>query len=76
MYFLICSIMFRSCKVRSKDAVMILKKLSFWKCIMYFLICSIMFRSCKVRSKDVVMIKKIKFLEMNYVFLSMFHHVP
>ena len=43
---------------------------------MYFLICSIMFRSCKVRSKDAVMIKKIKFLEMNYVFLGMFHHVP
>ena len=27
--------MFRSCKVRSKDAVMI-KKIKFWKCIMYF----------------------------------------
>ena len=35
-----------------------------------------MFRSCKVRSKDAVMIKKIKFLEMYNVFLSMFHHVP
>ena len=43
---------------------------------MYFKVCSIMFRSCKVRSKDAVMIKKIKFLEMYYVFLSMFHHVP
>ena len=35
-----------------------------------------MFRSCKVHSKDAVMIKKIKFLEMYYVFLSMFHYVP
>ena len=35
-----------------------------------------MIRSCKVRSKDAVMIKKIKFLEMYYVFLSMFHHIP
>ena len=43
---------------------------------MYFLICSIMFLSCKVRSKDAAMIKKIKFLEMHYVFLRMFHHVP
>ena len=34
-----------------------------------------MFRSCKVCSKDAVMIKQIKFLEMYYVFLSMFHHV-
>ena len=30
----------------------------------------------KVRSKYAVMIKKIKFLEMYYVFLSMFHHDP
>ena len=35
-----------------------------------------MFRSCKVCSKDAVMIEKIKFFEMYYVFLSMFHHVP
>ena len=68
--------MFCSCKVRSKERCSDdLKKLSFWKCIMYFKVCSIMIRSCKVRSKD-VMIKKIKFLEMYYVFLSMFHHVP
>ena len=29
-----------------------------------------------VRTKGAVMIKKIKFLEMYYVFLSMFDHVP
>ena len=34
MYFLICSIMFRSCKVCSKDAVMI-KKIMFRSCIFY-----------------------------------------
>ena len=34
MYFLICSIMFHSCKVRSKDAVMI-KKIMFCSCIFY-----------------------------------------